>query len=114
MRLRPHDRSNHAFGALFPRSHRHHRAGGGTIRAAPTALGLLATANSQVVGPTAHGDPCALALGTDRRRTIAPGPPRRDGKDSGEPQVECPGGTALVWQRARHAAAGRTSIVPVD
>ena len=38
---------------------------------------------------------------------IASRPSRRHGKDPGEPQVQCPGGAALVRQGTRRAAAGR-------
>ena len=40
------------------------------------------------------------------RRPIASRPGRRHREDPGKPQIQCPGGAALVRQGARRAAAG--------
>ena len=80
------------------------------VGAAPSALGLLIAADRQVAGPSGRGDPRSLERRSSFRGPIASRPSRRHGKDPGEPQVQRPGGTALVRQGTRRAAAGSTPI----
>ena len=54
--------------------------------------------------------PARWNVGADLRESIASRPGRRHGEDPGKPQVQCPGGAALVRQGARRAAAGGTAI----
>ena len=98
----------------FLRPHRRHRAGERPAGADPAALGLLVAANRQMAGPSGRGDPRPLAGGADfrRRNCITPVSASRP-KTLGEPQVQCPGGAALVRQGARRTAARRTPIARV-
>ena len=58
----------------------------------------------------AGGDPRPLERDSDVSRPIASRSGRRHGQDLGEPQIQCPGGAALVRQGARRAAAGGAPV----
>ena len=96
--------------AVLCRPHRRHRAGVRAVGAAPAALGLLVAANRPLAGPPSHGHPGPLERGPAIRGPIASRSGRRHRQDLGEPQIQRPGGAALVRQGARRAAAGDAAI----